>query len=151
MRECNELKLRSGRIIVPKDDKNIQLEEPLPVEQTPQRENTVKQKSHEQTITSSPPFPERLITPHPIKYLDFSLLGELKNICVKIPVLQAIQDIPIYAKTIKELCTKKSTRKIKVTQTVHVVETLSDLLLGRETPFKYEDPGNPIVTVQING
>ena len=35
--------------------------------------------------------------------------------------------------------------------TVHVVRTLSDLLLGRESPVKYEDPGNPIVTVQISG
>jgi len=28
---------------------------------------------------------------------------------------------------------------------------LFDLLLGRKTLVKYEDPGNPIVTVQING
>jgi len=103
------------------------LEEPLPVEQTPQRDNTIKQKSHEQTITSSPPFLKRLIIPHPIEYLDFDLLGELKNICVKIPLLQAIQDIPIYAKTIKELCTKIPMRKIKVTPTIHLVRNLSDL------------------------
>ena len=42
-------------------------------------------------------------------------------------------------------------RKIKTTPTVHIVGTLSDLLSGRETPVKYEDPGNPIVMVQING
>lgn len=65
----------------------MQFEEPLPVEQTPQTENTVKQKSHEQTITSSPPFLERLIIPRPIKYPDFDLLGELENLCVKIPLL----------------------------------------------------------------
>lgn len=29
--------------------------------------------------------------------------------------------------------------------------TLSDLLLGKETPAKREDLGNPIVTVKING
>jgi len=46
---------------------------------------------------------------------------------------------------------KKPKRKIKTTPTVHVVGTLSDLLLGRETHVKYEDPRNPIVTVQING
>ena len=123
----------------------------MTVEQTPQRENTVTQKSHEQIITFSPPFPERLIIPCPIEYPDFDLLGELKNLCVKMPLLQAIQDIPIYAKTIKESCTKKYTRKIKVTPTIHVVRTLSDLLLGIDTLVKYEDPGNPIVTVQING
>ena len=34
---------------------------------------------------------------------------------------------------------------------VQVVGTLSDLLSGKETPIKYEDPGNPIVTVKIYG
>jgi len=46
---------------------------------------------------------------------------------------------------------KKPKRKITTNQTVHVVSTLSDLLSRRETPVKYEDPRNPIVTVQING
>ena len=78
-------------------------------------------------------------------------MGELKNLYIKIPLLQAIQDIPIYAKTIKELCIKKPTRRIKNNPTVQVVGTLSDMLSGREAPVKYEDPGNPIVTVQIYG
>jgi len=34
---------------------------------------------------------------------------------------------------------------------VQVVGTLSDLLSGKETPIKYEDPGNPIFTIQIYG
>ena len=63
-----------------------------------------KQQIHNQTTTSSPPFPERLVIPRPIQYPDFDILGELKNMYIKIPFLQAIQDIPIYAKTIKELC-----------------------------------------------
>jgi len=117
----------------------------------PQMENIVKQKSHNKTITSSPPFPERLIIPYAIEYPDFDLPGELKNICVKIALLEAIQDIPIYSKTIKELCTKSPNRKIKTTPTIHVAGTLSDLLSSRETSVKYEDPGNPIVTIQING
>lgn len=49
------------------------------------------------------------------------------------------------------MCTKKPKRKTKTTPTFHVVGTLSDLLLGRETPVKCEDPRNSIVTVQING
>jgi len=89
--------------------------------------------------------------PRPIEYPNFDILGELKNICIKIPLLQAIQDIPIYAKTIKELCIKKFVRKTKITPTIHVVGTLSDLLPRKETPVKYEDLGNPIVTIQITG
>lgn len=151
LNECNELKLRSGWIIESQGDKNIQIEYLLPVQQAPQLENMVEQKTHEQTITSSPPFPEKLIMPCSIEYLDFDLLGESKNLCVKIPLLQAIQDIPIYAKSIKELCTKNTKRKIKLTPTIHVIGTLPDLLSGRETPVKYVDPGNPIIMVKING
>lgn len=78
-------------------------------------------------------------------------MGELQNFYIKIPFLQAIQDIPIYAKTIKELCIKRPRRIITNNPRVQVVITLSDLLSGKETPIKYEDPGNPIVTVQIYG
>ena len=71
--------------------------------------------------------------------------------CIKIPLLQAIQDIAIYAKTIKELCIKNPKRRTKTNPTVQVVGTLSDPLSGMEAPVKYEDPGNPIVMVKING
>ena len=42
-------------------------------------------------------------------------------------------------------------RKSNVVPTVHVVGALSDLLLGKETPVKYEDPWNPIITIEISG
>jgi len=70
---------------------------------------------------------------------------------IKIPLLQAIQDIPIYANTIKDLCISKPKRRITTNPIVQIVGTLSDLLLGREAPVKYEDLGNPIVTMKING
>lgn len=38
-------------------------------------------------------------------------------------------------------------RKEKNSPTIHIVGTLSDLLLGGEIPTKYEDPRNPIVTI----
>ena len=49
------------------------------------------------------------------------------------------------------MCIKKPRRNITNNPRVQVVGTLSDLLSGRETPLKYEDPGNPIITVQIYG
>eukprot|EP00253_Pinus_taeda_P024783 PITA_24783 len=106
LRECNELKLRSRRIIAPDEDKNLQPEEPHPNKTLTVGdqlgEDTVRQKTLEQIITTSPPFPEILMILCPIEHLEFDLLGEFKNIC-------------------------------------------------KETPVKYEDPGNPIVIVQING
>lgn len=46
---------------------------------------------------------------------------------------------------------KNPVRKEKAPPIIHVVGTLFDFILGGETPIKYEDPGNPIVIVQIYG
>ena len=58
---------------------------PLTVDdqQTNQGEDRVRKKNIEQIITTSSPFPERLMIPCPIEYSGFDLLGELKNICIK--------------------------------------------------------------------
>jgi hypothetical protein len=87
----------------------------------------------------------------PTIYPNFYIVEELKNLCVKIPLLQDLQDILIYAKTIKELCGKNPRRKTKNLSIVHVVGTFSDLILSKHEPVKYTDLGNPMVTVQIQG
>lgn len=114
-----------------------------------QGEDTIENKYPEKLIVASPPLPKRLTIP--VAYPKFDLVGELKNIFIKIPLLQAIQDIPIYAKTIKKLCPKTSVRKAKSPPTIHVVGTLFNFLLGGENLIKYEDLGNLIVIVQIYG
>jgi len=67
----------------------MHLNKPLTVDnqQTKQGEYTIRHKYPEQIIITSPPFPERLIIPRPIEYPDFDLLGELKNLYIKIPLL----------------------------------------------------------------
>jgi hypothetical protein len=80
-------------------------------------------------------------------YPNFDIVGELKNLYIKIPLLQALQDIPVYSKMIKELCGRKPVIKIKdPSSTICVVGALFDLILGRQELIKYADPGNPIVT-----
>ena len=82
---------------------------------------------------------------------EFDLLGELQNLFVKIPLLQAMKDVPIYAKTLREYCSKKPAKKTKDPLTIHVMGKLSDFMMGKSIPVKYGDPGNPVLTVQING
>ena len=53
-----------------------------------------------------PPFPEILVIEKPIVHPKYNILNELKNICIKIPLLQDIKDTPIYSKVIKDLCIK---------------------------------------------
>jgi hypothetical protein len=157
--------LRSGCIISPEENNVFQEQEnennkqptitPSTVvitEEIEQGENTVESQDPDKDATPSPSFPKILMITKPVVYPNFDIVGELKNLYVNIPLLQALQDIPIYAKTIKELCGRKPVRKIKNSSSiVHVVGALSDLILGRKEPVKYVDPGNPIVTVQIQG
>jgi len=98
-----------------------------------------------------PPFPDRLVqTKLPMSIPQFDVLDELKNVYIKIPLLQAIKDIPIYTKAIKELCLKKPTRKRVDPQTIHVIRHLAGLMTNTISMEKYVDPGIPRVTTIIN-
>ena len=61
---------------------------------------------HIQIVTNTP-YPEQLALQKAEEKPCFNLLGELKNIYVKVPLLQALDDVPIYAKTVRDLCVKK--------------------------------------------
>lgn len=65
---------------------------------------------------------------------------------VKIPLLQAIKDIPIYTKAIKELCLKKPSKKRFNPQTTHVISNLAGLMSNAISMEKYVDPGIPRLT-----
>jgi hypothetical protein len=82
--------------------------------------------------------------------LDYDVLDELKNICVKFPLLQAIKDILIYTKAIKEVCLKKTGRRKKHPPTIHVIGNLASLMSKSIPVEKYVDPEIPMVTIYIN-
>jgi hypothetical protein len=79
----------------------------------------------------------------------FNLLGELQNLYVKIPLLQALRDVPIYARTMQDICVKNPGRKTKDPLIVHVTGDLSALMSGKVPPVKYGDLDHPTVSVQI--
>ena len=68
-------------------------------------------------FVSKPPFPERLKIDEGVeKHIlldDYDMLDELKNVCIKIPLLQATKEIPIFAKTIRDLSIKNLKDKEK--------------------------------------
>ena len=68
-----------------------------------------------------PPFLETLVIEKPVVHPEYNILSELKNISIKIPLLQAIKDIPIYSKVIKYLCIKLLGKKQKDPLTLHVI------------------------------
>jgi hypothetical protein len=155
--------LRSGRIISPEENYIFQEQESekkpsitpstvVIIEEIKQGGNTIKSQDPDQDAMPSPSFPEILMIAKSTLYPKFYIVGELKNLYIKIPLLLALQHIPIYAKMIKEICGRNLFIKIKnPLSTAHVVGALSDLILGRHEPIKYADPGNSIVIVHIQG
>ena len=59
---------------------------------------------------------------------------------LNIPLLDAIKQIPKYAKFLKELCTAKRAFKLKGHETVSMGEVVS-AIVQKNLPLKQKDPG----------
>lgn len=75
---------------------------------------------------------------------NYDFLDELKNVCIKFPLLQAIMEIPILAKPIKELSMKKPRRKTKEVKRIQRVGKIADIMMGKISIQKYVDPRYPV-------
>jgi len=69
---------------------------------------------------------------------------ELRNVSIKIPLLQEIKYAPTYVKFIKDICTKRPSRKPKDPQTIHAVGKLAYVMLERVLMDEKNDHGNKI-------
>lgn len=100
----------------------------------------------------NPHFPQRLRMEKPIPKEDtpFDILDQLKNMHIQIPHFQAIKDVLLYGKAIKEACLKKPRRKKKDPQTVHVIGQLEDIMLGKIVIPKHSNLGSPLVDIIFN-
>ena len=97
----------------------------------------------------NPPYLERLALQKFLEKPCFNILGELKKLYVKIPLLQSLHDVPIYSETIRDLCVKKPCRKPKYHLKILLVGKLSELMMGKTPLAKYDYPRNPTVTIYI--
>lgn len=77
----------------------------------------------------------------------FDFLKQLKNMYVKIPLLQAFMDNLIYEKTMREIYVRSPGRKPLDSPTIHVIRKLLKVMLGKTPPTKYDDPGNPTMII----
>ena len=62
------------------------------------------------------------------------------------PLLDAIQQVPSYAKFLNDMCTKK--RKTNVSKKVFLTTNISELL-SSPIPIKYKDPDCPTIACTI--
>ncbi|XP_052288698.1 uncharacterized protein LOC127899377, partial [Citrus sinensis] len=88
-------------------------------------------------IVIPPPFPSRF-TKSKKEEQEKDILETFRKVEVNIPLLDAIKQIPRYAKFLKELCTSK--RKLRGDERVHMGENVS-VVLQKKLPPKCKDPG----------
>jgi hypothetical protein len=78
------------------------------------------------------------------------MLGQLQDMCIKIPLIQSIKEILIYTKITIEICLKNLGRKRKDPQTIHVLGKHADMILGNIIIPKYGVLGIIVVDVKIS-
>jgi len=70
----------------------------------------------------------------------------LNQVKINVPLFDAIQQVPSYAKFLKDMCTKK--RKTNMPKKVFLATNISELL-SNQIPFKYKDLGCSTVSCTI--
>ena len=148
--------LRNGKVV----DKTIQTKEPIQESQSASvrddevsdkpyvpRTNVIDGEPEEDKATHIPPapYPHRLRTPKKVN--NHSEIYELlKQVKLNIPLLDAIKQIPSYAKFLKNLCKVK--RKLGVNKEAFMTEQ-STSLIQNNLPPKYKDPGSPTIYIVV--
>ena len=84
-----------------------------------------------------PPFPTRFQMSNKAKE-EKGILETFRKVEVNIPLLNAIKQVPRYAKFLKELCTNK--KKLKGNETINMSENIS-AVFQKKLPPKCKDPG----------
>ena len=91
------------------------------------------------------PYPHRLRIPKKLNN-HAEIYDLFKQVKVKIPLLDAIKQIPSYAKILKDLCTVK--RKLGVHNDAFMTKQ-STSLIRNNLPPKYKDLGSPTISIVV--
>ena len=76
------------------------------------------------------------------------ILEVLRQVKVNIPLLDLINQVPAYAKFLKDLCTIK--KGLGIEKKAFLTEHVSAIIQSKY-PVKYKDPGSPTIPVNIGG
>ncbi|KAK1432034.1 hypothetical protein QVD17_08920 [Tagetes erecta] len=69
-----------------------------------------------------------------------------KQVKINLPLIDAIKQVPAYAKYLKDMCTQK--RHHKFPKKLDLTEPVSAVLTGALPP-KLQDPGTPLISIQV--
>ncbi|KAK9008902.1 hypothetical protein V6N11_080379 [Hibiscus sabdariffa] len=140
--QCSALTLRSDSPI--EKDKGEKLDNEKTEEQHVNATASAIPKPARGEIHPPPPFPQRL-KKHKEDLQFQKFVSMLDQFHINIPFLEAIEQVPFYAKFLKDIVTKK--RRAESYETVAVA---SKYCAGRvELPMKKKDPGSFIIPCSI--
>ena len=135
--------LRSGKEVdqpLPKPVEEFRQGEKMQYEHILQEEDTMKYRV-------PPPFPQALRGKKKATQ-QAGILEVLRQVKVNIPFLELVNQVPAYAKFLKDLCTIK--KGLGIEKKAFLTEHVSALIQSKY-PVKYKDPGSPIISVNIGG
>ncbi|KAD2805741.1 hypothetical protein E3N88_39118 [Mikania micrantha] len=69
-----------------------------------------------------------------------------KQVKINLPLIDAIKQVPAYARYLKDMCTQK--RHHKIPKKLDLADNVSAVLSGALPP-KLQDPGAPLISIQI--
>ena len=135
--------LRSGKEVdqpLPKPVEKSRQEKKMQPEHVLLEDDTMKYRI-------PPPFPQALRGKKK-ETQQAEMLEVLRQVKVNIPLLDLINQVPAYAKFLKDLCTIK--RGLGIEKKAFLTEHVSALIQSKY-PVKYKDPGSPTIPVNIGG
>jgi hypothetical protein len=116
-------------------------------EKEKKRQEKLQEKEDLERIRNSikVPFPGRLV--EPLKDgKNSEILEVFRQVKINIPLLDAVKQIPSYAKFLKDMCTTK--RRMNVRKSAFMTEQVSSIIQQTKLP-KFKDPGCPTISCVI--
>ena len=138
-------------IITLRSGKEVDQPMPKPIQETKKGEEMHSEhillKEDSMKYSIPPPFPQALRGKKKASQ-QAGLLEVLRQVKVKIPLLDIIKQVPGYAKFLKDLCTIK--KGLGIEKKAFLTEQVSAIIQSKN-PVKYKDPGSPTISVNIGG
>nr|GEV02850.1 hypothetical protein [Tanacetum cinerariifolium] len=79
---------------------------------------------------------------------ELDIWETFKQVKINLPLIDAIKQIPVYAKFLKYLCTQKRKLKATLPKKIDLTEHVS-AVLSISLPPKFKDPGAPLISVVV--
>ncbi|XP_071918751.1 uncharacterized protein [Coffea arabica] len=142
-KNVSAMTLRSGKEVqgpepvIPKDKDEERIEKELEEEGRDNKNTKVPSNPIPTAKTNPPPFPSRLEKPKK-QDKEKEVLEIFRKVEINIPLLDAIKQVPRYAKFLRDLCANR--KRLKGDERVIVGENVS-AILQRKLPPKCGDPG----------